>query len=150
MDIVTAITGVSKGLELLKALKEIDAEFDRATYKAKIAELMSTLAEAKTSLLDAREDLRSKDAQLAELRKAFEFARDNTVVTRGMRYEKTPKGGPQGMPFCDRCEKVDGRLIRIVGTQTSKDGYKAICPQCKSDYGMQHGYTYWDERKGAA
>jgi len=147
MDIVTTITAVSKGLDLLKSLKEIDAEYDRATYKAQIAELMSTLAEAKTSLLDSREDLRAKEAELAELKKTFEFKRDNTVINRGKRYEKAPDGSPQGMPFCDRCERVDGRLIRIVETRTNKDGYKAICPQCKSDYGMEHGFTYLEDRR---
>ena len=148
MDIMTTITAVSKGLEVLRTLKEIDTEFDRATYKAQIAELMSTLAEAKTSLLDAREDLRRKDSELAELKDAFEFVRDNTVVMRGMRYEKAPDGSAEGMPFCDRCERVDGRLIRIVGTST-KDGYKAVCPQCKADYGREHGYTYFSDRKAS-
>jgi hypothetical protein len=150
MDVMTTITAISRSLDVLRTLKEIDSEFDRATYKAKIAELTSTLAEAKTSLLDAREELRAKDIEIAELKRAFEFARDNTVVKKGMRYEKAPDGSPQGMPFCDRCERVDGRLIRIVGTQTSKDGYKAVCPQCKSDYGMVHGYSYAEDRKGAA
>jgi len=150
MDIMTTIAAVSKGLEVLKTLKELDAEFDRATYKAQLAELMSTLAEAKTSLLDARENLREKNDQIAELKRAFEFARDNTVIRRGMRYERTPDGSPQGMPFCDRCERIDGRLIRLVGTSSAKDGYKALCPQCKSDFGRQRGFGYFEEADGAA
>ena len=108
---------------------------------------MSTLAEAKLSLTDTREELRQKDTEIAELRRTFEFARDETAINRGIRYQKAPDGSPEGMPFCDRCEKVDGRLIQIVGTSAVKDGYKAICPQCNADYGMQHGYTYWAERK---
>jgi hypothetical protein len=139
----------SRGLEVLKTLKEIDSEFDRATYKARIAELMSTLAEAKTSLLDGREELCEKEIEIAELRKSFEFSRDNTMIVRDMRFEKAPDGTPQGMPFCDRCERVDGRLIRIHGTHTGKDGYKAICPQCKADYGLTHGYNYFSDRKQA-
>lgn len=146
MDIMTSIAAVSKGLELLKTLNEINSEFDRATYKAKIAELMSTLAEAKTSLLDAREEMREKNQEIAQLQQAFAFVKDNTVVKRGLRYQKAPDGSPEGMPFCDRCERIDGRLIRLVGTSTSKDGYKALCPQCKGDFGMEHGWTYFEDR----
>lgn len=147
MDIMTTIAAISKGLDVLKALKDINQEFDRATYKGQIAELMSTLAEAKLSLLDARDELRAKDTEISALKDTFSFVAEKTVVVRGMRYEKTPDGGPEGMPFCDRCEKIDGKLIRIAGTSTSKDGYKAVCPQCKADYGLQHGYTYWSERQ---
>jgi hypothetical protein len=150
MDVMGTIAALSNGLEILKKLKDIDLEFDRAKYKAQVAELMSTLAEAKISLLDAREQLQSKDVEVASLKETFEFARDSTVIQRGMRYQKAPDGNPEGMPFCDRCEKVGGRLIRIVGTSTAKDGYKAICPQCKADYGREHGYTYWADRKARA
>jgi hypothetical protein len=147
MDVMATISALSNGLDILKTLKDIDLEFDRAKYKAQVAELMSTLAEAKISLLDAKEQIQSRDTELTNLKKAFEFARDNTVIQRGMRYQKAPDGTPEGMPFCDRC---DGRLIRIVGTSNAKDGYKAICPQCKADYGREHGYAYWSDRKTLA
>ncbi|MGP0042591.1 MAG: hypothetical protein ACLPJW_18110 [Rhodomicrobium sp.] len=66
MDVMTTIAALSKGLEVLKTLKDIDLQFDRATYKAQVAELMSTLAEAKVSLLDTREELREKDSEIAD------------------------------------------------------------------------------------
>jgi len=34
------------------------------------------------------------------------------------------------MPFCIRCDTIDGILIRLAKTST-KDGYKALCPSCK-------------------
>jgi hypothetical protein len=98
MDLMTTIAALSNGLEILKTLKDIDSEFDNAKYKAQVAELMSTVAEAKVSLFDAREQLRQKNAELADLRKSFEFACDGTVVVRGMRYQKAPDGSPEGMP----------------------------------------------------
>jgi hypothetical protein len=73
---------------------------------------------------------------------------ENTVVVRGLRYEKRPDGGgPMGMPYCERCEKIDRVLIRLAGVR-GNDGYKAICPQCKSDFGMEHGYIYPEDRPG--
>ncbi len=66
MDVMTTIAALSKGLEVLKTLKDIDLQFDRATYKAQVAELMSTRAEAKVSLLDTREELREKDSEIAD------------------------------------------------------------------------------------
>ncbi len=75
---------------MLKTLKDIDLQFDRATYKAQVAELMSTLAEAKVSLLDTREELREKDSEIADLKRTSEFTRDGTVIHRGMRYQRAP------------------------------------------------------------
>ena len=34
MDVMTTIAALSKGLEVLKTLKDIDLQFDRATYKS--------------------------------------------------------------------------------------------------------------------
>jgi multidrug resistance efflux pump len=96
MDVMATISALSNGLDILKTLKDIDLEFDRAKYKAQVAELMSTLAEAKISLLDAKEQIQSRDIELTNLKKAFEFARDSTVIQRGMRYQKAPDGTPEG------------------------------------------------------
>jgi len=64
MDVMATISALSSGLDILKTLKDIDLEFDRAKYKAQVAELMSTLAEAKISLLDAKEQIQSRDIEL--------------------------------------------------------------------------------------
>jgi hypothetical protein len=146
MDWAVALTSASQALGLVKTLVEVDRSVDHATFKMKIADLSSNVADLKLALIEAQSEATEKDETIARLKKAFEFREDQTVTVRGMRYEKAPDGsGPVGMPFCDRCERVDGRLIRIVGTR-QKDGYKAICPQCKADYGLEHGYTYLEDR----
>lgn len=141
MDIPLALTAMSKSLEVLKAIREIDKDFDAASYKAKIAELMSSVAEARIALADARDEIAAKDKEIARLKDGLKFREDHTIVVRGRRYEKGSNGKPIGMPFCERCDTVDGLLIRIAST-SSKDGYVAICPQCKANYGREHGYSY--------
>ena len=151
MDWGVALTTASQALGLAKTLVDIDRTVDHATFKMKIAELSSNVADLKIALTDAQSEAAEKDGDIARLKKAFEFREEQTVVVRGMRYEKAANGsGPVGMPFCDRCERVDGRLIRIVGTSTAKDGHKAVCPQCKADYGREHGYTYLEDRPQTA
>lgn len=146
MDIMTALSATSKAIDFARLLQSIDKELSVAEMKAKTAELLATLADVKLALVETRETLASKDNEIAELRKAFAFREENTVVVSGERFEKDSKGGPQGMPFCNRCEVVDGRFIRLAETH-GKNGYIAMCPQCKADYGRSHGgYTYEDSR----
>ena len=132
-------------MKAFKLLRDVEKSFDDASFKAKIAEVTSSLADVKFALVDARTEAAEKDAEIARLRKEFALKIENTVMSRGFRFEKTIEGGPQGMPFCTRCETVDARLIQIVGTST-KDGYKSVCPQCKADFGRQRGYGYADDR----
>ncbi len=69
MDIPIALTSLTKGLELLKAIREIDKNFDAATYKGKIAELMSTVADAKNALIEARHELAARDQEIKRLKR---------------------------------------------------------------------------------
>src|SRR5258708_32123904 len=79
MDIPIALTSLTKGLELLKAIREIDKNFDAATYKGKIAELMSTVADAKNALTEARDELAARDQEIKRLKTNFQLKDDNTV-----------------------------------------------------------------------
>jgi hypothetical protein len=141
MDFIGAITAATKAYEGLKLLKGLEKNFNEASFKATIAEITSNLADVKMALTEARAEAAEKDAEIDRLRKEFAFLIDNTIMSKGFRYEKSSQGRPQGMPFCPRCEKVDGRLMRLAKT-TSKEGFKAICPQCKAEFGNQHGYGY--------
>lgn len=143
MDLVSSISAATKALETLKIMRDIDKQFDAATYKAKIAELMSTVSDLKLALIDAKEAFASQAAELKKQKENFRYAVEETVVVRGKRYEKGKDGNPQGMPFCERCERVEGKLLKLAGTR-GKDGYKAKCPECGADYGLEHGYTYRD------
>jgi hypothetical protein len=149
VDWAVTFAAFSKTLEAAKMLRDFEKHFDEATFKLKIADLTVTLADFKIALTEAQEDASKKDAEIADLRRNFAFREEQTVRIRDFRYQAAPDGSAQGMPFCPRCEVVDGRFVRLAGTRT-KDGYKAICPQCKADCGMEHAYTYPQDRRPAS
>ena len=61
---------LSKGLETLKIMREIDKDFDAAAYKAKIAELMGSVADAKIALIDANEQISETWSNVSQRRKS--------------------------------------------------------------------------------
>lgn len=141
MDLMLAVTAATKALEGLKLLREMQQSFDQADFKLKIAEISSNVADLKIALTDAKSTLSEKEAEIERLRHDFAIRRDNTVSVEGFTFEKGPGDVPQGMPFCPRCETVDGRLIRLVVTYP-KGNYSAVCPQCKADCGKVSGFPY--------
>ncbi len=68
IDFAVAFTSLTKGLEALRAIQDIDKNLDAATYKAKIADLMSAVADAKLALIEAREEAASKDKEIDQLK----------------------------------------------------------------------------------
>ena len=68
IDFAVALTSLTKGLEALRAIQDIDKNLDAATYKAKIADLMSAVAAAKLALIEAREEAASKDKEIDQLK----------------------------------------------------------------------------------
>jgi hypothetical protein len=72
MDIVTGISALSKAMEGIRALREIDREFDQAALKSEMADIYGALADAKIALSDSRELLHEKDEEIARLNKIIE------------------------------------------------------------------------------
>jgi hypothetical protein len=64
IDFAVAIASKTKCWEALKAIQEIDKNLDAATYKAKVAELMSAVSDAKVALVDVREEVASKAKEI--------------------------------------------------------------------------------------
>ena len=141
MDFIGAIATATKAIEGLKLLGGLEKSFGEASFKLTIADLTTNLADLKIALGEAKSEAAEKDAEISRLKNEFAFRAENTIESRGFRYEKSSDGKPQGMPFCIRCEKVDGRLIPIAFTM-SKAGNKSVCPQCKADFGIEHGFGY--------
>ena len=51
MDIMTAIAAGTKAIEALKGIQDLNKAYDAATWKAKVAELMSDIADMKIALI---------------------------------------------------------------------------------------------------
>jgi hypothetical protein len=101
MNIPEALTIASRTLELTKALRDIDHRIELAELKNKAADIYQSMADLKMALVDAHEELQSKDKEIQRLLKEFAF-KGETIERHNMIYEKRDNG-PVGFPFCPRC-----------------------------------------------
>src|SRR6516225_4090569 len=113
MDIVTAITAGTKALEALKAIQDISKSYDAATWKAKVAELMSDIADMKLALIDANDKIRELEQENHALTERVRFKAEKITYERGLSYEIFDDGAVAEFPFCQNC-MTSGKYVRIV------------------------------------
>lgn len=138
MDIPGTITAITASINALKALREINAEYDKAELKAQLADVMSSLADAKIALSEAQEFIASQSKDILALKATFEKSAD-LIEYRGFKYEHDESGNPKGEPFCPRCEQRDGFLMRLSQSGARTD---LVCPECKSTYSRATRFAY--------
>jgi hypothetical protein len=135
MDIMTGLSAVTQALNVANWLRGIEKEFDAAEFKLKVADLYSSLAEAKMALADAKTEMDTKQAEIEALLAQFQV-RAATVENNGYKYERGPDGKPVGYAFCPVCES-NGKMIRT--TYSGGNRYDVCCPRCKAIYrGVSH------------
>ncbi|MEW9807029.1 hypothetical protein [Mesorhizobium marinum] len=140
MDWAGALSAVATAVGIAKDLREIDQSLDNAGMKARLADVISNLADVRMALVDARDEAIEKDREIDRLREAF-YWRGNLVEVNGFKYESFEDGSPRGSAFCPRCEQNAGRFYRmgfVVG-----GAHK--CPECKTDY-MRVREFIWDRK----
>ncbi|MFC2248756.1 hypothetical protein ACETRX_03945 [Labrys portucalensis] len=142
MPIVETIQAVTAAMTAVKELRAMEKQYDEAVFKLKIAELMGSLADAKTALVDTQDEIRAKDDEIARLKASFERHKD-TVENRGDVYF-AHEGRPTGLPLCRVC-LMDGILIEQTRVPR-RDGVDNQCPKCKTIYRHNLGFPYKDER----
>ncbi|MCJ9692983.1 hypothetical protein MOV76_15355 [Rhizobium sp. PRIMUS64] len=131
MDIPAALGGVSTALTIVKQLNDIDRRVDEAGFKLRIAEATSALAEAKLGLVDAQEDIRSKEAEISSLRSLLK-RKEETVERSGYRYRCDANKNPIGTALCPVCMD-EGRFVLTI--QSDQSGRPYVCPKCKANFG---------------
>jgi hypothetical protein len=131
MDIMTAIAAATNAVDLLKSLNQVDKEYDKAELKAKIAELLSNVADLKIALIEANDDLRASSDEIRRLQAGFAL-REDTIRYKEFLYAKGTDGNPVGYPYCQRCEQVDGFMIKVVDREGQHGNM--VCPRCKTTY----------------
>jgi hypothetical protein len=128
VDFMTALATASQAIKLANDLRGIDKAMDAAEYKLKIAELSGALSDIKLALVEAKEELAAKQAEIEELTKRFARVGE-TVEVKGYKYNKGPDGKPKGAPFCPVCEQNTGKLFHLAKILTAQQ-----CPNCKALY----------------
>jgi hypothetical protein len=143
MDIttVTAVLGsIKTATEIAKYIKDSDVSLEKAETKLKLAELISTLADAKLEAVGVQEALGEAQQQVRELKKQLETR--EKVKWDEPAYWLKAEAGLDG-PYCQQCYDTTGKLVRLQG---DGDGYYE-CRACKSSYVTK---AYRDREKVAS
>lgn len=135
MDIAGSLSAVTAALGLVKELRDIDAQFDKAELKLKIADLTSALSDAKLGLVDISQELKAKEDEISRLRATIEF-RETKLIDKGQfRFFAGDDGKGKGLPICPVCEKR-GDFISVAQDRSHGIGkITYYCPKCKANYG---------------
>jgi hypothetical protein len=129
VDIMTALATAGHVSNLLKELLGIDKAVNAAEFKFKIAELTEAVSALKHALIDAKDDLATKDAEIERLKKLLQRTA-NLVEFRGYKYDKNEHGLPVGQAYCPVCEQKEGMLFT---SRTSWARAKASVPPANQD-----------------
>ena len=70
---------------------DLEKAFDEASFKLRIADITSNLADLKIALGEAKSEAAEKDAEYPASKNEFAF-RANTIELKGFRYEKSSDG----------------------------------------------------------
>ena len=141
MDWAGALTAASTAVKIAKDLREIDRGLDQAELKARLADVISNMADVRIALTDARDEMRERDAEIDRLKEAFKFS-GRLVEKDGFKFETFADGSPKGDAFCPRCEQNLGRYYRL----NSVKGFAVYgCPECKATYQHQPA-NLWEQQ----
>ncbi|MDF2369362.1 MAG: hypothetical protein P1V21_01085 [Rhizobiaceae bacterium] len=140
MDVVMGFAAINAALKAVKSIRDIDKDFDKAQFKLVISELTSSLADAKITLIDANEEISDLVLQIKNLKEQWAFG-EKLVEKDGYKYYPSDDGGPSGEPFCQVCERNDGKYFQLT---RSKGHIEHTCPNCKSVYHHVSSYMSRD------
>jgi len=112
MDIVTGLSAASAALKLIKELRGIDSEVDKAGLKLRLIELTDMLLEAKEALQDAKQERSELMSEIERLKTAMN-QRAHLEDEHGRLYEIDDTGARVGEPYCNLCFVKEELLIRM-------------------------------------
>jgi hypothetical protein len=142
VDIMTALATAGQAIKLVQDLRGIDKAVDAAEYKIKIADLTEALANLKHALIEAKDDLATKDVEIDRLKN--QLRRKAALVEHGgYSYDKAKNGKPKGSPYCPVCEQKEGLLFHLSPPPHGMS--MSTCPNCKAMYSVER-FAYGEEQ----
>lgn len=135
MGIMDGVNAVITGVE---RVREVSQKIHDAELQNAIADLMLTLAEAKSQMADLLLQNTELQKELGSLRMQISL-RERVEFRNGLYYLKEEVAGYSRGPFCTRCLDCDGTLVTLRGPDLRGDSGLVLihtptgawgCPQC--------------------
>ncbi|WP_223426509.1 hypothetical protein [Tateyamaria pelophila] len=122
MDLVTGVAAASQAIKLVKEIGDIDRSIDEASFKLKIAEVVSALADTKMALADAKQRIHSLESDIKTLKKGDTCPMCKKGHLRVVSAEDSTRAGVEYHNCkCSHCEYKNKRLFDAsMGTYASQ------------------------------
>ena len=134
-SIVAMIAAIKHSIDIAKDLKDADSTLEKAELKLKIAELIGSLADAKTNATEFQELLQEKDKRITELEDLLRF-KEKLVRKQGLYVVLDENGNTIDGAYCPICWETEEKAVHL----TFKYGGKRIsCFSCKNAFGTETG-----------
>jgi len=128
---ITSITAIVSSLkaaaDIAKFLKDTNLTLEKAEVKAKIADLISALSDAKLEMANIRVGLLEKDEIIKRLQQTLEL---KEKLTYNAPYYWNMEKGERVGPFCQVCYDKEYKLIRLQ----NGGGGSWSCLSCKNTF----------------
>jgi hypothetical protein len=141
VTVADVVSTISVSLGLIRELNQIDAQFDKASFKLKIAELTSKLAEAQLGLTELTGEIAKRDGLISDLQSALK-EQFELIEHTGAKY-RAIDGRPVGNQLCRLCIPREGLLIE---TREDRKNNTDICPNCGAVYKHTTKFLYPEQR----
>jgi phage FluMu protein Com len=128
MDVLAGIAAATEAIKIAKSLHGLDKQYDEATFRLRIAELVNSLSDAKLALSEAKDMIAELDKEISLLKRNFEASGKLVVGDGDYRFFADADGNPLGYPVCPSCESLCGRLIQL---KQETSFLRGKCPACK-------------------
>ena len=127
-DVVTAVGSIKSAIDIAKVLKDGADTFDKAEVKLQLAELISSLADAKMQMAEVQELLLESNAEKKDL--LNKLNQKKKITYEKPSYFKINDDNSKDGPYCQNCYDANEKLIRLQGGKNDV----WTCNQCKNTY----------------
>jgi hypothetical protein len=130
MDLTTIpalLTSIKTATEIAKLIKESNLSLENAETKFKLADLISTLADAKMQIADIQQSIIEKNDEIRSLKEQLSIKQK--LKWKRPFYWINEGKGKEG-PFCQLCYDQNHKLIRLQDYGDDSWGCKA----CKNTF----------------
>jgi hypothetical protein len=128
----SAIGGLKTAVELVRGVAAADRALNEADLKLKLLGAVNEMVTAQMALVDARQAIDDRDAEIERLKEALAI-KGSVVLVNSAYYMKNEDGRPTGHGYCMRCYEVESKLRHLAYGGTMMDN-PVVCPTCGTKY----------------